>query len=74
MWHAVLSVFLLMCIVVAGLPGGAHAATGLDRVKETKTLRCGYIPYEPFITVDPNTKKIGGFFVDYTTKVGAKAG
>ncbi len=35
------------------------------QVKKTNTLRCGYMIWPPFISQDPNTKEISGFFKDY---------
>lgn len=38
----------------------AERENTLDRIVRTKTLRCGYIVYDPLITKDPTTGEIAG--------------
>lgn len=44
----------------------------LDRVMKTKTLRCGYITYPPYVTKDANTGEFSGLMVDIMQRVAAK--
>lgn len=52
----------------------AAKETAYERVTRTKVLRCAYLPFEPYITKDPNTKSLGGLTVDYVNAVAARAG
>ena len=36
----------------------------LQKVQRTKVIKAGYIPYPPFVIVDPNTKKLSGYFIE----------
>jgi polar amino acid transport system substrate-binding protein len=36
----------------------------LQKVQRTKVIKAGYIPYPPFVLVDPNTKKLSGYFIE----------
>lgn len=46
----------------------------LDGVKERGTIRCGYLPYEPFIIYDANTGALSGVVYDYINEAAAEAG
>ena len=52
----------------------ATKATAFDRVSQSKTIRCGYIVYEPYISKDPNTGKLSGVTVDYLNQSAARHG
>ncbi len=45
-----------------------------DRVMKTRTLRCGYGIWPPFINKAPNTGKLSGVFYDYTEALGQALG
>ncbi len=49
-------------------------ASVLARVKETGIIKCGYWVFEPYITRDVNTGKIGGMTADYLEKIAARSG
>lgn len=69
-----------LSLFIAALLGGLVAAMVMrpDRhadnatsdhytqVKESGTLRCGYIQYDPYFSKDPNTGKMSGIFYDIT--------
>ncbi|MGD9649848.1 MAG: substrate-binding periplasmic protein [Dongiaceae bacterium] len=40
------------------------------RIERTKTIRCGYVAYTPFIIKDPNTGQLSGIFHELTEKLG----
>lgn len=50
----------------------AAPASTLDKVKAAKTMRCGYLPWEPYIKKDINTGAMSGITYDYLNGV-AKA-
>lgn len=41
----------------------------IDRIKRTKTLRCGYVPYNPLIIKDPKTGEISGIGADIHKRI-----
>ncbi len=45
-----------------------------DRIIRTGTIRCGYLPYEPFISEDLNTGKLSGLTVEYLEAIVKKKG
>lgn len=45
-----------------------------DRVMRNKTIRCSYIVYEPYITKDMRTGKLGGMTYDYVNSVAERLG
>ncbi len=44
----------------------------LERVVESKILRCGYISYPPYFSKDPNTGVASGFMVDVMQSIAQK--
>lgn len=75
-FHTFISVRALLCWLVLPLvtsqiackdpvtiQESAHTSV-LDKIKNTSVLEAGYIVYPPFVTKDPNTKELGGFFID----------
>ncbi|HNQ92516.1 MAG TPA: transporter substrate-binding domain-containing protein [Alphaproteobacteria bacterium] len=69
-----LFLFLFLLTIAAPAFAADQEKSVYDRVKETKTLRCGYLPYEPFITINPNTGEIGGLTHDYLEAVAQRDG
>lgn len=63
----VLSVIAAYAIVTAKMPNADSTknSSGYDRVMASKTLRCGYISWPPYLSKDVNTGKVSGFFADY---------
>jgi len=56
----------LTCMGTAALaqaPAPAQESI-LQKVQRTKVIKAGYIPYPPFVLVDPNTKKLSGYFIE----------
>lgn len=41
-----------------------------DRVIKSGTIRCGYFPFPPVLTKDPNTGEFSGIFYDYMNELG----
>ncbi len=69
------AIFFLCCLLASAAvsayvvrpPSGSISAheSAYDHVLRTKTLRCGYASWPPFVfTTDPITGKISGIFVD----------
>lgn len=48
----------------------AHKETAYERVMRTRTLRCAYFSWRPFIMKDPNTAVVSGFIPDIMSKIG----
>jgi len=75
-WKTGLVVLLAFAALVAVYVQKPSYSTlmAFDRVTQSKTIRCGYLPYEPFVIKDPNTGKLSGVTVDYLDKVAARQG
>ena len=41
-----------------------------DRIMASNTIRCGYYVWPPYMTRDPNSQKLGGFFHDMMEEMG----
>ena len=67
---------LILAVLVGGLyPAIARAGdSAYDRVMATKTLTCGYMIYDPYLTKDMKTNKVGGLIVDYMDQIAARQG
>ena len=46
----------------------------LQKVQKNKVVHAGYIPYPPFVIVDPNTKKLSGYFIELMDAIVADMG
>lgn len=46
----------------------------LQKVQRNKVVHAGYIPYPPFVIVDPNTKKLSGYFIELMDAIVADMG
>lgn len=46
----------------------------LQKVQKNKLVRAGYIPYPPFVIVDPATKKLSGYFIELMDAIVAEMG
>lgn len=71
--------YILIIVVVIGalFPVMAQAkdfASAYERVMATKTLTCGYMTYDPYLTRDMKTNKIGGLVVDYINTTAMRHG
>ena len=60
------SLFVLLFALIAVQPAMASAPTetAYARVLRTGVLRCGYSPWPPFFSVEPNTKAVSGVSKD----------
>ena len=61
---SVLASFAVHSYLNKDAPVIAEHESVFDRVMRTKTLRCGYVVYEPTIIKDPNTGKMSGIMHD----------
>lgn len=66
---------LSLCLLFAPLSADAQQQQSiLQNIQRTKTINAGYIPYPPFVIVDPNTKKLSGYFIDMMNEIVANMG
>lgn len=71
------SLILSLCMLFAPLTADAQQQQQqsiLQNIQKTKTINAGYIPYPPFVIVDPNTKKLSGYFIDMMNEIVANMG
>lgn len=64
--------FIILLALVWSLP--AFAETAVERIERTKTVNCGYIPYEPYIIKNPNTGYLNGIVIEYVNDVAKNHG
>jgi ABC-type amino acid transport substrate-binding protein len=67
-------IFLLLLGFISPALAKDQGKSVYDRVMESKTLRCGYLPYEPWVSVDPNSGTVSGITREYMDAVGATKG
>ncbi len=72
-------IFIVTMFVFTASFGVAHAAdqekeSTYDRVMRTKTIRCGYALYEPFVSKDVVTGEMSGLTYEYINQVAKNAG
>ncbi|MDE2030368.1 MAG: transporter substrate-binding domain-containing protein [Alphaproteobacteria bacterium] len=58
--------------VASRMPSAAKgdAQPAFARVERTRTVRCAYAIWAPYIMEDPNTKKLSGFAYDFMEQIG----
>jgi len=54
----------LTCVGMTAVAQAPAQESILQKVQRTKVIKAGYIPYPPFVLVDPNTKKLSGYFIE----------
>lgn len=69
---------LLSIVAVWSAVGGANGGkapkeTAFERIMRTGTMRCGYVVWAPYLSVDPKTGQMGGVAYDYTMAPCARA-
>ena len=52
------------CVGMTAVAQAPAQESILQKVQRTKVIKAGYIPYPPFVLVDPNTKKLSGYFIE----------
>lgn len=52
---------------------GSVSSSAIDRITATRTIRCGYSVYSPYLRQDPNTKELSGIFYDIMAQIGKNA-
>ncbi len=70
------NLFLFICLTIISSVSNADdkLESVYDRVMATKTLKCAYLPYEPYINKDLITGKLSGIIVDYVEEIAKKSG
>jgi ABC-type amino acid transport substrate-binding protein len=69
--------FILTLLTLISSPAfaeGTPKESAYDRVMRTKTLRCGYFPWPPYLSKDPNTGGLHGFYFDYVESLAKHLG
>jgi polar amino acid transport system substrate-binding protein len=69
----ILALFLLIFVSPVFAAEPDHEST-TARVLRTKTLRCAYTVYPPFLIKDPNTGAFSGFSYDFMEELGKQLG
>lgn len=72
--HLLQKLFILFFLLCAPHAQAKDYASILDRVQATKTIRCGYIVWEPYVVRDLKTNSINGIAVDYLNAIAAREG
>jgi ABC-type amino acid transport substrate-binding protein len=49
---------------------GKTKETALERIKRTGSMKCGYIPWAPYFSIDPNTKEKSGIAHEFMQSLG----
>lgn len=65
-----LCLILLACLTHTAFAGDDTRDKAYTRIMAANTIRCGYYVWPPYMTKDPNSGKLGGFFYDVMTDVG----
>jgi polar amino acid transport system substrate-binding protein len=70
---SVIAAFITVKVVVPKNPAlsenSAKKESAYDRVMRTGVIRCGYIPYAPYLIKDVNTGQFSGIFHDLTEEM-----
>lgn len=82
--QSMVTTLLLLCIFVqmhsenptafAQNPNSNQGASKYQRILSSKTIRCGYFLWPPFMWKDFNTGKFHGFIYDYVEKAASRLG
>jgi polar amino acid transport system substrate-binding protein len=56
------------------MPAADAQTSILQKIQKTKVINAGYIPYPPFVIVDPNTRKLSGYFIELMDEIVANMG
>lgn len=72
--QALLAALVAAVVGLAGVAPAAAQETILQRVNRTKTIKAAYIPYPPFVLVDPSTKKVSGYFIEMMDEIVSRMG
>ncbi len=67
------ALFMGLLTLAVVLPADAQDSV-LQKIQKTKVIHAGYIPYPPFVIVDPNTRKLSGYFIELMDEIVARMG
>lgn len=73
MKNLIAALFVGLFVAAAALPAQAQDSV-LQKIQKTKVIHAGYIPYPPFVIVDPNTRKLSGYFIELMDEIVARMG
>lgn len=65
---------LAVVLSFPALAADKEKESAYERVMRTREIRCGYLPYEPYISKDAVTGKLSGLIVDYVNTVAVRQG
>lgn len=71
--NLIAALFVGLFTLAAALPAQAQDSV-LQKIQKTKIIHAGYIPYPPFVIVDPNTRKLSGYFIELMDEIVARMG
>ncbi len=63
---------LSILLILTFLSSSSYAhdeETSYDRIMKTKTIRCGYVVYDPYVIIDPNTGNMSGITYDIMNEI-----
>lgn len=64
-----IAAMLVAAVSLASIGSAVAQDSILQRVQKTKVIHAGYIPYPPFVTVDPNTRELSGYFIEVMNEI-----
>lgn len=71
---AILTFLLVWGAFVPAQAADKEKESSYDRIMRTGTIRCGYLPYEPYISKDVVSGALSGVTVDYINAVAKRLG
>lgn len=71
---SVIAAYATVTLLNPKAQSATHEESVYARILRTGTIRCGYWTWPPFLTIDPNTKKMQGPTYDYMEAVGKTLG
>jgi len=63
---------VMMIVAVIGQARAASSESAFDRIQRTKTVRCGYVSYQPGLVKDAATGQFSGIIYDIMESVAKK--
>ncbi len=55
-------------------PAVAQQESVLQKVQRTKVIHAAYIPYPPFVIINPSTKEVSGYFIELMNEIVSRMG
>lgn len=68
---SLVALVLVVRLITTEPESAAQKTSVYDRIMKTRTIRCAYQPWPPFLVKDPNTGKISGIYPDIFEQIGS---